>query len=94
MTPIEISLAISLYNSGKTLEEVGDILDYNHTTIWYNIKTKVIMRPKGCPKGSRNIKRYLTIKTLRDSGLTLREIGEKLHLSKQRVYQILTQEQQ
>ena len=94
MTPEERQVrskrVVSLYLSGKTLVECGRAFGINPCTIHAILKKAKVSRRRAGPRRPKShAKKINRLLDLREQGLSHAQIGKKLKLSRQRVYQIL-----
>jgi Mor family transcriptional regulator len=81
----EADHAYTLHKQGLSIREISDKLQYGEGTIKRTLK----WREKHALKKQKQVERTHKIQAMRDSGMTLQDIGAQMKLSKQRVGTIL-----
>lgn len=73
-----------------TLREIADVAGMTHETVRKYGGVSVTAQAQNAAATKERAKRNAEIKAARKSGLSLQEIGEKYHITRERVRQIVT----
>jgi hypothetical protein len=85
---MNLETMIELYNSGKTLRQIGQKANLDFSVVYKQLKGHVTFRPKGSGKKPHVENAREEARALRTRGLTYREIGDKLAVSPARAHQL------